>query len=69
MAFQAPADIYTLFALVEVSEEEIHIRVFKVVSGLFNFVLVEDVTVSDFAEWAIGPDQIVNRFHALPLHC
>ncbi|CSI57654.1 Uncharacterised protein [Vibrio cholerae] len=30
---------------------------------------MEDVAVSHFAQWAIGPDQIVNRIHALNVHC
>ena len=57
------------FIIVELAQEPIGIAVFEVVGGLFDFVLMINVAVSDdIAIKGFCPNEVVHVFHALQIH-
>ena len=67
-SFQRQQLLRFFLVLLEAGEQEVYVRIFKVIGGLFHFVLVENVAVSGFTQRAIAPDQIVYAVHALDVH-
>lgn len=66
--FQRQQLLRFFLVLLEAGEQEVHIRVFEVVSGLLHFVLMEHVAVGGFTQRAVAPDQVVNAVYALNVH-
>lgn len=67
--FQRQQLLRFFLVLLEAGEQEVHIRVFEVVSGLLHFVLMEHVAIGGFTQRAVAPDQVVNAVYALNVHC
>ena len=53
---------------VEPGKECVDIRVFEVVAGLLDLVLVEHLAVGYRASAGVGPDQVENAVHLLQIH-
>ena len=57
------------FIVVELAQEPIGIAVFEVVGGLFDFVLMINVAISDDVTIkSFCPNEVVHIFHALQIH-
>ena len=50
------------------TEQRFSIRMFKVVRGLFHFILMEHVSVKHLAAGPFGPDEVVDTLNALQVH-
>ena len=57
-----------VFGMVERAEQSVDIRLFKVVPGLLDFVLMIDVALGNSTERSVGPDQVKNAFDILQIH-
>lgn len=66
--FQRQQLLRFFFVLFEVGEQEVYIRVFEVVSGLFYFVLMEYVVVGGFIQRVVVLDQVVNVVYVLNVY-
>ncbi len=67
---QALADqiLALLLAMIELPEQGLDISVFKIESGLLDFVLMVYIAVGHHTVASLGPDQVINALNPLQVH-
>ena len=57
------------FEIIEVLQQQIHVGIFEIISGLLHFVLMVNIAVGHgLAVGRVRPHEVIHVFHALQIH-